>query len=128
VHEDASACPPDAPLNPRPAPFPKSARLNRPPEFDRVFRTATVRRSQGALRLSAVANRMPAARLGLVVSKRALPGAVQRNRARRVLRETFRQQRATLPSMDIVVQVTGDASNRAYRETFEALLAELPTS
>jgi ribonuclease P protein component len=71
---------------------------------------------------------MPAARLGLVVSKRALPGAVQRNRARRVLRETFRQQRATLPSMDIVVQVTGDASNRAYRETFEALLAELPTS
>lgn len=71
---------------------------------------------------------MPAARLGLVVSKRALPSAVQRNRAKRVLRETFRQRRWELPPMDIVVQITGDASNEAYREAFWALLAELPTS
>jgi RNase P protein component len=45
-----------------------------------------------------------------------------------VLRETFRLRRQGLPSVDIVVQVTGDASNSAYREAFEALLADLSDS
>jgi ribonuclease P protein component len=126
--EDASACQPEAPSASLSTRFPKSVRLNHPPEFDRVFRTATIRRQRGALRMSAVANRMPSARLGLVVGKRALPRANQRNRAKRVLRETFRHQRSALPPMDIVIQVTGDASNRAYREAFQALLAELATT
>jgi ribonuclease P protein component len=71
---------------------------------------------------------MPSARLGLVVGKRALARATERNRAKRVLRETFRLRRQGLPSVDIVVQVTGDASNSAYREAFEALLADLSDS
>ncbi len=68
---------------------------------------------------------MPSARLGLVVGKRALRRAHERNRAKRVLRETFRRRRQTLPSMDIVIQVTGDASNDAYRASMDALLSEL---
>lgn len=68
---------------------------------------------------------MPTARLGLVVGKRALSRSHERNRAKRVLRETFRRCREALPAMDIVVQVTGDASNEAYRASFEALLAAL---
>lgn len=107
--------------------FPRSARLNQSREFDRVFRTASIRLRHGALRLSAVVNRMHSARVGLVVGKRALPRAKDRNRAKRVLRETFRRQRATLPPMDIVVQVTGDAANRAYRVSLETMLAQLPT-
>lgn len=75
--------------------------------------------------MSAVATRMHTARLGLVVGKRALRRAHERNRAKRVLRETFRLQREALPPMDIVIQVTGDAGNRAYRDSLEALLTEL---
>jgi ribonuclease P protein component len=75
--------------------------------------------------MSAVATRMQSARLGLVVGKRALRRAHERNRAKRVLRDTFRHQREVLPPMDIVILVTGDAGNLAYRESLEALLAEL---
>jgi ribonuclease P protein component len=71
---------------------------------------------------------MHTARLGLVVGKRALKKAHQRNRAKRVLRETFRRRRHALPAMDIVIQVTGDAGNEAYRASLEALLSELQSS
>ena len=91
-----------------------------------MFKGATLRRRHGALRISAIANRMHTARLGLVVGKRAVRKAHDRNRVRRVLRETFRVRRAELPDVDLVVQVTGDdVSNAAVRTSFEALLARL---
>lgn len=131
----ANGCPPesdeassDVPLNPTHQGFPRQVRLNQSRDFDRVFRSATVHRRLGALRLSAVPNRMQTARLGLVVGKRALAEAHERNRAKRVLRETFRRRRGTLPAMDIVVQVTGDASNGAFRASLEALLSQLTPS
>lgn len=108
--------------------FPRSVRLTHARDFDRVFRGATVRRRHGALRLSAVVNRMHTARLGLVVGRRALPRAHERNRVKRVLRETFRHRRSALPAMDIVIQVTGDATNEAYRASLEALLDKLENS
>ena len=73
--------------------------------------------------MSAVANRIHTARLGLVVGKRVFPDAHDRNRARRVLRETFRKRRAQLPSVDLVVQViSNDVSNWALKAAFDALL------
>ena len=60
----------------------------------------------GPLRLLAVPNRMHGARLGLVVPKRVLKRAVDRNRAKRQIRESFRLARPGLPAWDIVVVVT----------------------
>lgn len=68
---------------------------------------------------------MQNARLGLVVGKRALRRAVDRNRAKRVIRETFRVNRRDLPGMDIVVQVTGPASKDDLREMLMKLLSEM---
>jgi len=66
---------------------------------------------------------MHTARLGLVVGKRVFPDAHDRNRARRVLRETFRQRRAQLPSVDLVVQViSNDVSSGVLKASFDALL------
>ncbi len=45
------------------------------------------------------------ARLGLIVGKRQLKRAVDRNQVKRVLRETFRVNRSILPAIDIVVQL-----------------------
>jgi ribonuclease P protein component len=68
---------------------------------------------------------MQTARLGLVVGKRALRRAHERNRAKRVLRDTFRRRREALPHMDIVIVVTGDAGNSEYRNSLLTLLSEL---
>ena len=68
---------------------------------------------------------MQTARLGLVIGKRAVRRAVDRNRAKRVLRETFRTRRLELPWVDIVVQLTGPVGGCDLRGVFGGLLEEL---
>jgi len=43
------------------------------------------------------------ARLGLAIAKRRCRLASDRNRLKRIVRESFRQQRRSLPGLDIVV-------------------------
>jgi ribonuclease P protein component len=112
-------------LKPIHAGFPKTFRLNDPREFTRVFETATFRRRNGPLRMMAAANTMHTARVGLIVGKRALRRAVDRNRVKRAIRETFRVNRLDLPHADIVVQLTGPATAPAVREALLTLLGEL---
>lgn len=45
------------------------------------------------------------ARIGLVIGKKQLKRAVDRNRARRVIREQFRCRRQQLPACDLVVRL-----------------------
>ena len=45
------------------------------------------------------------ARLGMIVAKRLLARAVDRNRVKRCIRESFRQVRAELPACDFVVRL-----------------------
>jgi ribonuclease P protein component len=47
------------------------------------------------------------ARLGIIASRRALGKAVDRNRAKRLIREAFRASHRELATMDLVVQVRG---------------------
>lgn len=84
--------------------FGRARRLLRKKQFDQVLRGASVRAGRGPLRLAARDNDLETARLGLIVGKRMLPRAVDRNRAKRVIRESFRQA-GELPPMDIVVRV-----------------------
>ena len=95
--------------------FPKRYRLNRPGEFIRVLRFSRYRRSRGPLRIFAVANTMPGARLGLIIGKRAVRRASARNALKRVAREVFRTTRARLPAMDLVVQLRGPAAPGEFR-------------
>ena len=84
--------------------FGRARRLRRKNQFDDVLRNASVRVGRGSLRLAARDNDLETARLGLIVGKRMLPLAVDRNRAKRVIRESFRQA-DELPAMDVVVRV-----------------------
>jgi ribonuclease P protein component len=52
-------------------------------------------------------NELPEARLGLAISRRVAPRAVDRNRLRRLARESFRQ--LTLAPLDYVVMARKDA-------------------
>ena len=87
--------------------FPRSVRLLDAAAFDQVLRHAVVRKRRGPLRLYAVTNTMRCARLGQIVGKRALRRAVDRNRFRRIVRESFRLNRHRLAGWDVVIQVTG---------------------
>ena len=52
------------------------------------------------------ANAIGICRLGLIVPKRVFPRAVDRNRAKRVLREWFRGHQERLGSRDILIRLT----------------------
>ena len=52
------------------------------------------------------ANAIGICRLGLIVPKRVFPRAVDRNRAKRRLREWFRDHQARLGSRDILIRLT----------------------
>lgn len=67
-------------------------------------------------------------RLGLAVSKKNIKTAVQRNRIKRLIRETFRQRKTTLGGCDYVVlarQPAGGASNAELLAALEKHWLEL---
>jgi ribonuclease P protein component len=56
--------------------------------------------------VQARANALGCPRLGLIIPRRVVPRAVDRNRIRRVLREWFRLNQPQLGSRDVLVRVT----------------------
>ena len=74
-------------------------------EFIRVLRDPDGKRSSGPISARVKLNGLNGARLGVVVGKKGNASAVRRNRIKRIIRERFRQQRNTLPNVDVVVQV-----------------------
>lgn len=81
--------------------FPRAGRLTKRSEYQRVFRKGS--RSEGRY-LVAIALRSgrPHSRLGLAVGRR-VGGAVERNRAKRLLRESFRRHPAAGEALDIIL-------------------------
>jgi ribonuclease P protein component len=65
---------------------------------------------------------MPSARLGLIIGKRAVAKAHERNRLKRVAREAFRLKRSELPALDIVLQVRGPIDSCTLRSKLEDML------
>src|SRR5688500_12055369 len=84
-------------------PFPKSAHLRKPAEFDRVYAEDTYA-ADGVLVVNAAANDLGMTRLGLSISRKYGP-AVVRNRWKRLIREAFRLSRNELPAgLDLVIR------------------------
>lgn len=91
---------PDAePLLKGGASFPKEARLRSPGEFRRVY--ASGARYDGRFMTAFVErNELGRHRLGVTVSRKTSTRAVQRNRAKRLLREAFRLSGAELGALE----------------------------
>lgn len=83
--------------------FPPTLRLRKPGEFDAVF-TRRSSAGNGWLVVYAAQSGLDDTRMGLVVSKKKIGNAVQRNRWKRRLREAFRCNKGKLPrGFDLVV-------------------------
>jgi ribonuclease P protein component len=67
-------------------------------EFQRVYRAG--KRYEGSLMTAFVlANNLAENRLGVTASRKALGNAVERNRAKRLLKETFRQRKELMQEL-----------------------------
>lgn len=81
--------------------FNKTQRLLNAADFGQVFDNNRVKVANPSLLILAMPTHGNQSRLGIVVAKKNIATAVQRNRLKRVVRETFRQRQFKVP-LDIV--------------------------
>lgn len=100
--------------------LPREARIRRAGDFA-VLRQASGRLGGRCFSVRYRKNDVGQARLGLAISKRVSKRAVDRNRIKRLVRESFRRARPQLPSVDLMVMARAEACTQPGT----ALLAEL---
>lgn len=98
----------------------QSKRLKTPAEFQAVFKQP-FRSKTSQFTVLASPNQREYPRLGLIVAKRFERKAVHRNRARRLIRESFRHNQVTLAGLDVVVLVRCGLSNQKTQILYERL-------
>lgn len=109
------------------------ARLVSKTDFDRVFADSQRARTEYVV-VMARPNPVGYPRLGMVIAKRLLARAVDRNRVKRCVRESFRQVLPELPACDFVVRliakpVRGDEArdlSRTFKRAGQRALAKWP--
>lgn len=99
--------------------FSKEQRLLKSSEFKRVFDRPYLRFSERHFTVLAIKNEFSFSRLGLVVSKKNIRLAAQRNRMKRAIRESFRTQ--AIQGMDTVVLVKRNAEKCPNADIFHQI-------
>ena len=84
-----------------------------------------MRIAKGPFVAIALANASGAARLGMIIGKRHLSRAVDRNRVKRVIRESFRRHHDALPHLDIVIQLASSAIEGDARVALDGIWQRL---
>lgn len=102
------------------AKFSRGMKMNKPGDFTRVFRQAK-RAGGGGLTVLTVRNSVGHPRLGLAVAKKHIKLAVNRNRLKRIIRESFRQHQSGFENIDIVVLSRADVVKRPSKQIWTAL-------
>ena len=108
--------------------FPKTSRLLNAADYKAVFSNAQFKVSCRQFLVLAIPNSRPRPRLGLVIAKKNVALAVQRNRIKRQLRDTFRHSATLLESLDLVVLARKDADkldNKQLKTTIDNLWQDL---
>ena len=85
-----------------------------------MFESAT-RSADGMLTVLARKNDLDYARLGLAIARKAAGTAAQRNRLKRLIRESFRRRQHELPTVDCIVMAKPNATGSGNRELMASL-------
>lgn len=107
--------------------FPRESRLLTPRHFSFVFENAIPAVSP-TITILARFNESKHPRLGITVAKKKVKLAVQRNRIKRCIRESFRLHAHELPNVDIIVlgkQDIGQLDNANIRQQLHKLWERL---
>lgn len=102
--------------------FAKPLRLLNAAQYRAVFNGTQVRAAHPNLLILACGNDLEHPRLGLVIAKKHVRLASQRNRIKRVARETFRLRQHQLPAVDAVVLARpglAELDNQALAKLFD---------
>ncbi len=83
--------------------FTAAHRLLRKDGFNHVIHAENI--LDGYFKVFFIQNKNDHARLGIIASKKLLPSATDRNRVKRIIRETFRHHSIKARSLDLVVMV-----------------------
>lgn len=102
--------------------MPAQRRLRRKADFDAIHARGR-RLGDGLFGMTVRANDQGGARLGLAVSVKVAGKAVERNRIRRAIRESFRLHQHELPAVDVVVSARSRARGVASGELRASLRA-----
>ncbi len=100
--------------------FPRESRLLKSAEYGRVF-SRPMRATDNYFTILCRPSGRTSPRLGLAVSKKNSRLAVDRNRIKRVIRESFRKNKATLGGMDFVVMIRSGVHKVSNRQLFASL-------
>ncbi len=94
--------------------FDKSCRLLNATDYKAVFDDVKWKTSSKEILCLGRNNGLKHPRLGLVIAKKNIRHAVQRNRVKRIIRESFRLHQHQLPAIDMIILARaglGDFSN-----------------
>lgn len=115
--------------------FSKTLRLLNASDFQRVFNDAPFRASHKHLLILARPNDLPYPRLGLVIAKKNVRLAVQRNRIKRVARECFRLRQQDLAGIDAIIlarreldQLDSRALHQLYSQQWQRVIKKFRSS
>lgn len=100
--------------------FPEKNRLIAANDYSRVF-TKPVRSADKYFTVLATAGNSKEARLGLAISKKNTRLAIDRNRIKRIIRESFRHHKEIVGGLDLVVMAKFGAANSNNVVLFESL-------
>ena len=100
--------------------FGRELRLLTPGEFNAVFQQP-FRAGSPLFTILCQPNQHQHPRLGLIIAKKRVKLAVDRNRIKRCIRENFRLQQHRLPAVDLVVMVKGPITETENQELSKQL-------
>jgi ribonuclease P protein component len=84
--------------------FPKKVRLRSQKDFQNVFQSGKKFKRKG-MAFIIRPNHLDYPRLGVSISKKSIPRSVDRNRMKRIVKESFRLNQEKLEGIDVVVVV-----------------------
>ncbi|MCH2158128.1 MAG: ribonuclease P protein component [Oleiphilaceae bacterium] len=108
--------------------FPKSIRLLNAKDYSDVFSGVDIKFATQYFLCLASKQELQHPKLGIIVAKKNVRFAVNRNRIKRVLRESFRQSQHKLPSYDLVFMAkrsAADAENENLNKELQYIWRKL---